>query len=120
MKLWNRILVAAVMSWAYSATLGLLFAVVLSEDYSLRSLMLPGVIPVALIGGTIVAIAIMPVAFWSVRTGRRNLWLYGPILWVALAAYIVFVLPKAGYYAQYGLLCLAVLGLVAIGFIPAR
>jgi hypothetical protein len=76
--------------------------------------------PVALIGSTIVAIAMTPVAFWSVRTGARNLWFYGPILWVALAAYIVFVFPKVGYYGQYGLLFLAALGLVVLGFIPAR
>jgi hypothetical protein len=98
MNLWNKILLAAVMSWAYSVTLGLLFAVVISEDHSLKSLMLPGIVPAALIGSTIVAIAITPVAIWSVRTGARNLWFYGPILWIALAAYIVFVFPKVGYY----------------------
>ena len=120
MNLWNRILVAAVMSWAYSVTLGLLFAVAASENHSLRTLLLPAVVPVALIGSTIVAITIAPVAFWSVRTGARNLWLYGPILWTALAVYIVFAIPKAGHYGQYGLLALAVLGLVALGFIPVR
>jgi hypothetical protein len=80
MNLWNKILVAAVMSWGYSVTLGLLFAVVVSEDHSLRTLMLPGVVPVALIGSMAAAIAITPVSIWSVRTGARNLWLYGPIL----------------------------------------
>jgi len=120
MNLWNRILTAAFMSWAYSATLGLLFAVVLSEDHSLRSLMLPGAAAATLIGSTVVALAITPVAIWSVRTGARNLWFYGPILWIALAAYVVFAIPKAGHYGQYGLLALAVLGLVALGFIPAR
>jgi len=120
MSLRNRIAVAAVMSWVYSVTLGLLFAVVVSEDHSLRTLTLPGVVPVALTGSTIVAIAITPVATWSVRTGARNLWLYGPILWIALAAYVVFAIPKAGHYGQYGLLLLAVLGLVALGFIPGR
>lgn len=120
MSVWNRILVAAVMSWTYSVTLGLLFAVVLSEDHSLRSLMLPGIVPAALIGSTIVAIAITPVAIWSVRTGARNLWFYGPILWIALAAYVVFAIPKAGHYGQYGLLFLAVLGLIALGLVPAK
>src|ERR1039458_1804747 len=91
MNLWNKILLAAVMSWAYSVTLGLLSAVAASENHSLRTLLLPAVVPVALIGSTIVAIAITPVAFWSVRTGARNLWFYGPILWIVLAAYIVFV-----------------------------
>lgn len=120
MSLWNRILIAALMSWAYSVTLGLLFAVVLSENHSPRNLLLPGVIPVTLLGSTIVAIAITPVAIWSVRTGARNLWFYGPILWVALAAYVVFIIPKAGDYGPYGLLFLAALGLIVLGFIPAR
>ena len=107
------------MSWAYSVTLGLLFAVVVSENHSLKSLMLPGVVPVALTGSTIVAIAILPVSIWSLRAGAWNLLFYGPILWIALAGYVVLALPRAGYYGQYGLLFLAVLGLVALGFIPA-
>jgi hypothetical protein len=120
MSLWNRILLAMVMSWAYSVTLGLLFAVAVSGNYSLRTLVLPGVVPVALAGSTVVAIAITPLAMWSARTGARNLWFYGPILWIALAAYVVFAIPKAGHYGPYGLLFLAVLGLAALGFIPAR
>jgi hypothetical protein len=120
MNLWNRILLAAALSWIYSATLGLLFAVIVSENYSVRTLLLPGVVPATLIASTIVAIAITPVAIWSVRTGARNLWFYGPILWVALAAYVVFAIPRAGHYGQYGLLCLAVLGLVVLGLIPPR
>ena len=120
MNMWKRILVAAVISWTYSVTLGLLFAVAASENHSLRTLLLPAVVPVALIGSAIVAIAMTPVAFWSVRTGGRNLWFYGPILWIALAAYIVFVFPKVGYYGQYGLVFLAALGLVVLGFIPGE
>ena len=119
MSLSNRILIAALMSLAYSVTLGLLFAVA-AGDYSPRTLLLPGVVPVALIGSTIVAIAITPVAIWSVRTGTRNLWLYGPILWITLAAYVVFAIPRAGHYGQYGLLFLAALGLVVLGFIPPK
>jgi len=73
----KRILVAAVMSWAYSVTLGLLFAVAASEKHSLRTLLLPAVVPVALIGSTIVAIAITQ---WLLvcENGARNLWFYGP------------------------------------------
>lgn len=120
MNVWNRIVVAVIMSWGYSVTLGLLFAIVVSEDHSPKDLLLPGVIPTALLGSTIVAILITPVAIWSVRTGARNLWIYGPILWAALAAYVLFAIPRAGHYGQYGLLFLAVFGLVALGFIPAR
>jgi hypothetical protein len=120
MRLWNRILLAAALTWAYSTTLALLFAVAASENYSPRTLLLPGVVPVALIGSTIVSILVTPVAVWATRTGRRNLWLYGPILWVGLAAYIVFAIPRIGHYGPYGLLLLAALGLVALGFLPER
>jgi hypothetical protein len=120
MNLWSRILAAAVTSWTCSVALGLLFAVAVSGNYSPSVLLLPGVVPVALIGSTVVAIAITPVAIWSLRTGTRNLWLYGPILWMGLAAYIVFAIPRAGHYGPYGLLFLAVLGLVVLGFIPGK
>ncbi len=122
MNMWKRIVVAAVMSWAYSVTLGLLFAVAALEMRTPRRR------PVAT-GcrsgcsdqvAAMVAIAIAPVAYWSERTGARNLRLYGPILWTALADYIIFVFPKVGYYGRYGLLFLAVLGSVALGFIPAK
>lgn len=108
------------MSCEYSVTLGLLFAVVLSENHSPKDLLLPGVIPVALLGSAVVALAMTPVGIWSVRTGARNLRLYGPILWAALAAHIIFAIPRAGHYGPYGLLFLAVVGLVGLGFIPAR
>lgn len=119
MNMWTRILVAAALSWFYSVTLGLLFAIA-AGNYSLGTLLLPGVVPVALLGSTVVSGLMTPLAFWTLRTGARNLWLYGPVLWIALAAYIVFAMPRAGHYGQYGLLFLAVLGLVVLGFIPAK
>jgi Na+/melibiose symporter-like transporter len=120
MSIWKKILVAALMSWGYSVTLGLLFAIILSENHSARDLLLPGVIPTTLVGSTAVAIVITPMAIWSTRTGPRNLWLYGPILWAVLAAYIVFTIPRTGHYGLYGLLCIAVMGLAVLGIIPRR
>ena len=120
MKVWKRILIAATLSWIYSVTLGLLFAISVAEDHSPRFLLAPGVIPVALIGSTVAAIMMTPLAIWAVRTGKRNLWFYGPILWAALAAYIVFAIPMAGHYGPYGLLLIAALGLIILGFVPAR
>jgi hypothetical protein len=115
----KRILLAAAISWSYSVTLGLLFAAHSSGSLSLSTLRLPGVVPVALIISTTVSIAITPIAVWSVRTGARNLRIYGPILWLALAAYIILVLPKVGRSGPLGLLCLSITGLVALGFVPA-
>jgi hypothetical protein len=79
---------------------------------------LPGVVPVALISSTAIAIVITPIAVWSVRTGMKNLGLYGPILWIVLAAYVVVVIPQAGPHGPYGLFVLGIVGLVVLGFIP--
>src|SRR5579863_1207793 len=115
----KRILLAAAISWGYSATLGMLFATRASGSFSLSTLRLPGVIPVAPIGSTVVAIGITPIAAWSVRTGVRNLCIYGPILWVLLAAYLVLVVPEIGAFSgELGLLILSIVGLVSLGFIP--
>ncbi len=114
----KRILLAAAMSWTYSVTLGLLFAACTSGRFSLSTLRLPGVVPVALIGATVASILITPVAVWSVRTGVRNLCMYGPILWAALAIYIVLAIPRAAADGLIGVFCLSIVGLVALGFVP--
>jgi hypothetical protein len=115
----NRILLGAAISWVYAVTLGLLFAGCASGRFSFETLRLPGVVPVALIVATGASIAITPIAAWSVRTGARNLRIYGPLLWLALAGYIILVMPKAGAWGPPGLLCLSIVGLVALGFVPA-
>jgi len=56
MAMLNRILLAAGMSWRFSGTLGLLFAACASGRFSLRTLLLPGVVPVALIISTVLAV----------------------------------------------------------------
>ena len=114
----NRVLLAAAMSWGYSVTLGLLFAACASGRFSFSTLLLPGVVPVALVISTVISIAITPIAAWSVRTGPNNLRLYGPILWIALAAYDVVVIPRTGAEGPLGLLFLGVIGLTILGFIP--
>ena len=114
-----RAALGVVMSWTYSFTLGALFAVCTSERRSFSSLWLPGVFPVVLLGSTVVALCVAPIAVWSLRTGTKNLCIYGPILWIVLAAYILLVLPRTGAYGPYGLLLLGVAGLIALGLIPA-
>ena len=119
MSILSRILLAATISWGYSATLGLLFAAA-SGSFSFSTLRLPGVVPVALITSTVIAMVMTPVAAWSVRTGTRNLFLYGPILWIVLAAWLVAVVPRNPAYGEYSVLILALVGLVFLGFIPAH
>lgn len=52
------------------------------------------------------------------KTGARNLRIYGPILWLALAASIVLVIPKTGASGPPGLLCLSIVGLVPLWIGP--
>ena len=119
MTILKRILLAATMSWVCSVTLGLLFAASASGHLSFSTLLLPGVVPVALIVSTVAALLMTPFAVWSVRTGVKNLRIYAPILWVALAAYIVAVIRRTGAHGPYGLFLLGVAGSVILGFIPA-
>ncbi|SRR5712691_5573790 len=117
MRILNRVLLAAGISWTFSVTLGLLFAACASGRFWFGTLRLPGVIPVALMIST--GAAMTPVAIWSVRTGGKNLWFYAPILWIVLAIYDVLVVPRTGAYGPYGLVLLGLVGSVILGFIPA-
>jgi len=64
------------------------------------TLTLPGVVPVALIVSTVAALFMTPIAAWHLRTGVRNLCIFVPVLWVALAAYIVVVIPRTGDHVR--------------------
>lgn len=128
MTIWKRVLLAAAMSWSFSVTLGLLFAVCVgsrdmrdSGHSSLDVLRLPAVVPVALMTSTAISILITPVAIWSVRTGVRNLVIYAPILWIELDAYVftVLVIWKNDAYGLYGVAFLGAVGAAVLGFIPA-
>jgi hypothetical protein len=92
----TRILLAAGVSWIYSVSLGLLYAACASGHFDLRTLWLPGVIPVAMLFSTVVSIGITPIAVWSLRTGKKNLYIYGPILWIILATRQVGVSADLG------------------------
>ena len=92
-----------------------------SGHSSFAVLHLPGVVPVALMFSTAISILITPVAVWSVRTGVKNLLIYAPILWGALATYIfaVLVIWKNTAYGLYGVAFLGAVGAAVLGFIPA-
>jgi hypothetical protein len=118
MSILKRILLAATMSWVYSVTLGLLFAACASGHFSFSTLRLPGMVPVALIISTVAAIVMTPLAVWSVRTGVKNLCIYGPILWIILAGWVVAAVWWVPAYGLYSVLILGLVGLVVLGFIP--
>lgn len=77
----HRLALAAAVSCLFSMTLALLFACVTfmgeTQALSPRALLLPGVLPTALLSAGVVALVMMPLAFWSVRTGETNLRTYG-------------------------------------------
>jgi RNA polymerase sigma-70 factor (ECF subfamily) len=81
------------MSWIYSVTLGLLYAACASGQFDLRTLWLAGVVPVAMLFSTAVSVGITPIAVWSLRTGKKNLYVYGPILWIILATLELGIVP---------------------------
>ena len=118
-KLANRILVGTALSCTFSVTLALIFAAGASGHFSLNTFQLPGVLPVALIGSVFFSIVMTPFAVWALRTGMKNLRVYGPILWIALALYVVLVIPRIGRYGLLGLLLLGLAGVVILGLIPA-
>jgi hypothetical protein len=120
MNLLNRILLAAAISWISSVTLGLLFAAGTSGHFSLRTLGLPGVVPVALIVSTVVSVALTPLLVWALKTGTRNLYVYGPIFWIALATYDAAVVPRTGAYGLWSLLFLGLASVAGLRLIPAK
>jgi hypothetical protein len=111
-------LLAGAMGLTFSLTLGLLFAARASGHFSIQTLQLPGVVPVALIGGMVASLLMFPFTIWAVRTGTKNLRTYAPMLWIALATYVLAV-PGTGAYVLWGLALLATIGSVVLGFIPA-
>ncbi len=115
-----KIFLGAAMSWVASVALGLLFATMASGRFRLETLQLPGVIQVALVDSTAVALVVTPFAVWSLRTGVRNFFAYGTVLWIILALYDLLVIPRTGSYGPLGLFVLGVLGLVTMGLIPRQ
>jgi hypothetical protein len=115
----KKVLLATCLSWSFASTLGLMHAACVSGHFSLSTLQLPGVLPVALLGSALAAILVTPMAVWSLRTGARNLCIYGPILWAILAIYVLLISPRSAGYGLYGVLLLAIIGLLVLGLIPA-
>lgn len=119
MNVIHRVLLAAVVSWLFSATLGLLFAACASGQLSFATLRVPGVAPIALVGSSLVALLFTPIVMWSLRAGIQNLCRYGPVLWLFLALYVVLVIPRIGIFGPIGLFVLALIGALVLGFVPA-
>jgi hypothetical protein len=116
----RKLLLGLLIAWLVSVTLGLLFAAGSAGRFSLESLSLPEVVPIALLGSSIVALAVTPLVVWALVRNDRNVYRYGPMLFVIMAAYDVFVIPRAGRVAPIGLLAVGIAGLLIIALLPSR
>lgn len=113
----NRILLGAGFSWLFSVTLGLLFAFC---AFGRNALTLPAVFPMTLGFSTAISMLFAPLAVWAAKTGPGNLFTYGPILWLVLAADIVVGVSRRLALTQASLFVLSIIGLVVLGLIPRR
>ena len=113
----RRILLGVGFSWIMSVTLGIVFAMAtLGKDAPRR----PAVLAMTVGISSLIALLFSPLAAWAARTGRRNLFIYAPILWAILAVHIIVGVKHWLPLTQTSLFALGVVGTVAIGFVPRR
>lgn len=113
----NRLLIAASVAWFSATSLALLFATGTSGDLSIHTLLLSGVIPVAVMFSTVIAVFMTPLVYWSLTSNNRNLGFYGSGLFLFLAAYIGMITPTNVQLSLYGSLAIGVVGVIAIGLV---
>lgn len=113
----KRIIQSLVICWVFSAALGLLFATTMSGTFRPSVALLPGVVPVALFVSSLVAVVLTPFVALGMRRGLRRVLGGGLALWLCLATYTVFVIPKFGAPAMNMLLPLAVAGVLILAVV---
>lgn len=115
MRIVKRLLLAAALTWAYSMTLGFIFAVHWNGQFHFNAYLNSSAYIAPLVFSSICATLVTPVAFWSIGNGVRKHLIYGPILWVIIA---VFECVAPPVFNLAGAVLIAVLGLVALRVIP--
>jgi hypothetical protein len=111
----KHVLIGAAVSWCSASLLALVYAACTTGRISLDTLRLPGVLPVALLISTGLAILMTPLFVWAFRSGGSNGASYGFGLLLALLAYVVIVTPISPFFGLYGSIILGVAGLAHIG-----
>jgi lysylphosphatidylglycerol synthetase-like protein (DUF2156 family) len=114
MQVLKRMLVAVAMCWIFSETLGFLFAIYWDRHFHFEVLLIPAAYVAPTVFSTIIAVFIVPVAFWSLGNGVRKHCIYGPVLWVLLAFYEIVAPPV---YNLVGVIMFAIIGLVILRLI---
>lgn len=113
----KQILLGASFAWSSATLLALLYASCVSGRLSLDTLRLPGVVPVALLISTGIALLMVPLVMWAFKSGEKILIAYGAALFLLLVIYMVVVTPTNPAFGLYGSVLLAIAGLAIIGFI---
>ena len=113
----KQILLGASVAWFAATLLGLLYAACTSGRISVDTLRLPGVVPVALLISTGIALLMTPLVVWAFKSGENSLIAYGAALFALLVIYMVLVTPTNPEFGLYGSVLLGIVGLVIIGFI---
>lgn len=112
----KQIIIGACVTWCSTTVLGLFYAACTSGRISLATLRLPGVVPVALLISTGIAVLLTPLVVWSMRPGGNSLISYGAVLFILLLTYIAIVAPANAFWGLYGSIFLGITGLFIIGF----
>lgn len=113
----KQILLGASVAWCGATLLGLLYAACASGRISLDTLRLPGVVPVALLISSGIALLMTPLVVWALKSGEKSLIAYGVALFALLVVYMVLVAPTNPEFGLYGSVLLGITGLVIIGFL---
>ena len=121
MRMLKQILIATGVSWCGSVLLGLIFAMCRQKWMSQSVLQLPGVLPVMLFISTVIAILLIPLVWWALKSGAKDLVFHFVALFFLLLVWIVLT-PLAGERVSaplglYGSVLLGIIGLIVIGFI---
>ena len=126
----SSVFIAYGISWCFSFSLGCVFVVGMSEAehnkeifniaWQLEAILMM-MYPVGLALCTFAAALATPLATRAIRTGTRNLILFGSLFWILLACYI-FWAPSFNNdgIAIFGGFLLIVIGLIIIGQIPPK
>jgi hypothetical protein len=113
-ELLRKLLIAGVISWCVSVSLGLLF-VRIATGMPVRDWGWSGYLYIAIIICSVVAVLFTPLVMWAADNYAKKSIIYGVALYVLLAIQIVFVTPNVGRFGLYGPVLLAVMGLIVIG-----
>jgi hypothetical protein len=114
----KQIALSAIISCAGAVSIGMLFAASASGQFSLQTLLLPGVIPIMLIVITAIGLLFTPLTTWALKP--KKMAIYGAPLWIILAVYVLLITPENGAGGLYGALALGVIGLTVIAYLPER